>query len=148
MAKRNPESKKLERLTNKDMMVVNGPALGDPVAVDAAFPIREAIRNANTADAARLGSSVRSEGRQPDDRNASLCRDSLIYIEYGKLLSKPKKVSAFISEYTSGYKTNRQIAIKEAGKLFGIGYKSAEAAINRAKKLHFKPRTKKHLTKS
>jgi len=135
MAKRSPESRKLERLTDKDMKIINGPIIGDPVDANVTFPIRQAVAKADKAGIAYHDRSIRPEGRQPDDKNASIARDYLIYIEYGKLLSKIKTGKSFISKYYPEYKTNRQIAIKEVGVFFGIGFKSAEAAINRTKKL-------------
>ena len=146
MVKSNSGSGKLERLTNKDIKIINGPVIGDPKDINLKFPIREAVSKANKEDAAYYSRSIRPEGRQQDDKNASIARDQAIFIEYGKHLAKLRGRKVPVDEYLLGYKTNRQIAIKEAGMHFGIGFKSAEAAINRAKKLSNKSRVKKPKT--
>lgn len=138
-------------LSTGDMKVIFGGTFGDPAPKS---KIEEAVELADEQDATRrrdkptkdeltaallsgeLSESdreqlrrerqgiARSAGRPKESENAKLARDVLLYSEYATQLGK-------------GY--DKHAATATAGRKFGVGKKTVEAAITRARKL-FRPK--------
>lgn len=141
---------KRKPLSTDNMKVVFGGVFGDPAHKN---KLQTGIEQANEKDAARRRDKPTSEelaaaaksgnlsksdgehlsrralgiarpaGRPSDSKNATLARDLLIYLEFGKLLGKG---------------IEKPVAEMRVARMFDLGVKAVQAALTRQRKLYRK----------